>query len=134
MDKTNHIPVIAPFSVISNVSYMLVCSLYAVAVQSKTKKGAFAIIFFIRRDLLDCLWNTCTSYIIIIQHIKQSIIVLITSKSAYVCYMFEKGWCRVALATPEISSEHKNSAKYGSYFQTIFLFLMAMVYANIYSM
>ena len=36
---------------------MLVRSLYAVAVQSKTHKKAFAIIFFICRDLLNCLWN-----------------------------------------------------------------------------
>ena len=32
-------------------NYMLMCSLYAVAVQSKTHEGAFAIIFFICRDL-----------------------------------------------------------------------------------
>ena len=35
---------------------MLVCSLYAVAVQSKTHKGAFAIIFFIWRDPLKHLY------------------------------------------------------------------------------
>ena len=47
------------------VSCMLVCSLCVPAVQGKTHKGAFAIIFFICRDLLNCLWNTCTNYIII---------------------------------------------------------------------
>ena len=68
---------------------MLVCSLYAVAVQSKTHKGAFAIIFFICRNLLNCLWNTCTYYIIFMYHIKQSIIFLIVSKTTCACY-FEK--------------------------------------------
>ena len=41
------------------------CSLYAVAVQTKTHKDAFAIIFFICRDLLDHL-NICIYYIIFI--------------------------------------------------------------------
>ena len=77
---------------------MLVCSLYAVAVQSKTHKGAFAIIFFISRDLLNCLWNTCTYYIIIILDIKESITILTASKSTCTC-CFEKCWCRVPPAT-----------------------------------
>ena len=37
------------------------------------------------------------------EHIKQSIIALTASKSTCACY-FEKTWCRVAQATPEISS------------------------------
>ena len=45
---------------------MLVCSLYAVAVQSKTHKGAFAIIFFIYKDLINCLLNICAYNIIFI--------------------------------------------------------------------
>ena len=51
---------------ISSVSYVLVCSLYAAAVQSKTYKGALVMIFFICRDLLNCLWNTCGYNIIFI--------------------------------------------------------------------
>ena len=39
-------------------TYTLVCFLYVMAVQSKTHKGEFVIIFFICRDLLSCLWNT----------------------------------------------------------------------------
>ena len=65
------------------------CSLYLVAVQSKAHKGVFEIIFFIRRDLLNCLWNTCTYHIIFMYHIKQSIIVLIVSKTTCACF-FEK--------------------------------------------
>ena len=41
---------------------------------------------------------------------KQKIMVLIASKSTCACY-FEKGWCRVAPATPKISNQYQNSAK-----------------------
>ena len=66
---------------------MLICSFDAVAVQSKTYKGSFAIIFFICRDLLNGLWNTCAYNIIFIYQIKQSIIVLAASKSTCACYL-----------------------------------------------
>ena len=42
---------------------MLVCSLYAVAVQGKTHKEVFGMIFFICRDLRNCLWNAWTYYL-----------------------------------------------------------------------
>ena len=53
---------------------------------------------------------------------KQPIIVLTASKSACAGY-FEKSWCRVAPATPKISSQYQNSAICDPCFQTIFPFI-----------
>ena len=65
------------------------CSLYTAAVQSKTHKGTFAIIFLNCRDLLNWLWNTCTYYIIFINHSYS-----IAWKTTFARY-FEKDWCRL---------------------------------------
>ena len=47
--------------------------------------------------------ETLLLIILYLSDIWNSQIALITSKTTCTCY-FQKGWCRVALATPEISS------------------------------
>ena len=98
-----------------DVSYMLVCSLYVVAVQSRTHKGAFVIILQGPSQLP-------------LRHLYLLYYLYLTHKTVNYSSNSIKHNLRVAILK-KVDAESLRSppkAKYGLCFQTIFPFLMIM--------